>query len=142
MTVTEILSLLGDRTTDIHVNGTTYWRNIPSNVWRFTVGGYQIIKKWLSYRESALLARDMTFRDIASMHGSYRKVEETIPALQLIGQTLIDCGVERSVWYFDQPVSNSGRLKTILRELAQSVDCGGRDVLSRLRQTGDRLQQR
>src|SRR5439155_26907502 len=55
MTVTEILSLLGDRTTDIHVNGTTYWRNIPSNVWRFTVGGYQIIKKWLSYRLSNTL---------------------------------------------------------------------------------------
>jgi hypothetical protein len=67
-----------------------------------------------------LLARDTSFRDIASMHGSYRKVEETIPALELIGQTLIDCGVERGVWFLDQPVSYSGRLKTMMRELAES----------------------
>jgi hypothetical protein len=66
-----------------------------------------------------LLARDGTFRDIASMHGSYRKVTETLPALDLIGQTLHAGGVARAVWYFDQPVSNSGRLKTILLDLSR-----------------------
>jgi hypothetical protein len=66
-----------------------------------------------------LLARDSTFRDIASMHGSYRKVEETVPALELIGRTLVDFGVARAIWYLDQPVSNSGQLATIIRELAE-----------------------
>ena len=32
---------------------------------------------------------------MASMHGSYRKVDETQPALQLIGQTLAGFGVAR-----------------------------------------------
>jgi hypothetical protein len=66
-----------------------------------------------------LVARDGTYRDMASMHGSYRKVEETVPALELIGQTLSNCGIDRATWFLDQPVSNSGRLKTVMAEVAE-----------------------
>ena len=69
-----------------------------------------------------LLARDTTCRDIASIHGSYRKVEETRPALALVGQTLHDNGVRRCAWLLDQPVSNSGRLRGIMMEVAQQND--------------------
>ncbi len=65
-----------------------------------------------------LLAHDGALRDMASMHGSYRKVDETQPALELIGQTLADCGASEALWLLDRPVSNSGRLKTIIEELA------------------------
>ena len=53
------------------------------------------------------------------LYGSYRKVEETRPAIELLGRTLADppCGVARCVLYLDQPVSNSGRLKTIINEI-------------------------
>jgi hypothetical protein len=47
---------------------------------------------------------------MASMHGSYRRVAETRPALELIGDQLQRWGVGRSVWWLDRPVSNSGRL--------------------------------
>lgn len=67
-----------------------------------------------------LLSRDGCVRDMASMHGSYRKVQETEPALQWIGETLETLGVRRCHWYLDKPVSNSGRLKVIMRELAES----------------------
>jgi hypothetical protein len=63
-----------------------------------------------------LAARDTTYRDMASIHGSYRKVEETRPAIQLLGRTLADAGLARCVLYLDQPVSNSGRLKGIITE--------------------------
>ncbi len=66
-----------------------------------------------------LSARDGCYRDMASMHGTYRKVAETIPALELIGQTLADHEVAHAGWYLDSPVSNSGRLATIIRELAE-----------------------
>ena len=65
-----------------------------------------------------LLARDGAFRDMASMHGSYRKVDETQPALELIGQTLAGFGVSEALWLLDRPVSNSGRLKKIIEDLA------------------------
>ena len=64
-----------------------------------------------------LAARDTTYRDMASIHGSYRKVEETAPAIELLGRTLADAGVARTILYLDQPVSNSGRLKTIINEI-------------------------
>jgi hypothetical protein len=65
-----------------------------------------------------LLACDGCFRDMASMHGSYRKVEETVPALQLIGEFTASRRVASLHWLLDSPVSNSGRLKAIIRELA------------------------
>jgi len=65
-----------------------------------------------------LQARDGCFRDMASMHGSYRKVDETRPALRLIGELLALRGVATCLWRLDKPVSNSGRLQTILCELA------------------------
>ena len=45
---------------DVYLNGVAYWKNIPEPVWEFTLGGYQVMKKWLSYRERALLGRDLT----------------------------------------------------------------------------------
>ncbi len=65
-----------------------------------------------------LKARDGCYRDMASMHGTYRKVAETIPALRLIGEFLASRRVDSCHWYLDSPVSNSGRLKTIMSEVA------------------------
>ncbi|MFH1882204.1 MAG: DUF434 domain-containing protein [Planctomycetota bacterium] len=63
--------------------------------------------------------RDGCFRDLASVHGTYRKVAETIPALQLIGEFLEEAGAGKALWLLDSPVSNSGRLKTLIGELAR-----------------------
>ncbi len=55
--VASAVELLGLKTNDIHLNNAACWQNIPANVWEFTIGGYQVIKKWLSYREHELLGR-------------------------------------------------------------------------------------
>jgi hypothetical protein len=87
---------------------------------RIEIDGYNV----LTTIEAALsggvllLARDGALRDMASMHGSYRKVDETQPALELIGQTLAGFGVSEALWLLDRPVSNSGRLKKIIEDLA------------------------
>ena len=52
--------LLGLATHDIFLNESAYWRNVPEKVWDYTIGGYQVIKKWLSYREFDLLGRALT----------------------------------------------------------------------------------
>jgi hypothetical protein len=65
-----------------------------------------------------LACRDGAYRDMASMHGSYRKVAETRPALELLGQTIAAAGIAECRWYLDRPVSNSGRLKKIIEDLA------------------------
>ncbi|MHC4570950.1 MAG: DUF434 domain-containing protein [Planctomycetota bacterium] len=62
--------------------------------------------------------RDGCLRDLASIHGTYRKVSETIPAVQLIGEFLKENSISDCLWLLDSPVSNSGRLKTLIGELA------------------------
>ncbi|MBN1392788.1 MAG: DUF434 domain-containing protein [Sedimentisphaerales bacterium] len=62
--------------------------------------------------------RDGCFRDLAGIHGTYRKVTETIPAVELIGKFLKEHTVSDCLWLLDSPVSNSGRLKTLIGELA------------------------
>ncbi len=64
------LDLLGKSTHDIYLNDTVYWRNVPEKVWDYTIGGYQVMKKWLSYREHTLLGRALTpdeVRDVTHM---------------------------------------------------------------------------
>jgi hypothetical protein len=67
-------------------------------------------------------ARDGCFRDMASVHGTWRKIEETVPAIDIAGRFLAELGVSRAVWYLDSPVCNSGRLKTMLRKTAAEQD--------------------
>jgi len=73
-----------------------------------------------------LIGRDDCYRDLASVHGTYRKVEETIPAVKLIVGYLAFWNIARIDWYLDQPVSNSGRLKVLMAELleADAVQAG------------------
>lgn len=61
------------------------------------------------------LARDGCLRDIASVHGTYRKVVETEPAVGLLTDELLGFGLERVTVLLDAPVSNSGRLAGALR---------------------------
>jgi hypothetical protein len=68
-----------------------------------------------------LVGRDGCCRDIAGIHRRYRKVNETIPGLRLVGETTAAWGVAGCCWWLDQPVSNSGRLKTLIHEQAAAA---------------------
>lgn len=76
-----------------------------------------------------LIGRDGYFRDMTSMHGSWRRVEQTAQAIQDIAGGLGALGVGHCHWFLDRPVSNSGRLAGMLREaalthgLSWEVDC-------------------
>ena len=52
--------MLGRLTFDIHLNHNAFWRNVPAVVWTYKLGGYQVLKKWLSYRERSVLDRALT----------------------------------------------------------------------------------
>jgi Type ISP C-terminal specificity domain len=45
---------------DVYLNDSCCWKDVPAEVWDYTIGGYQVIKKWLSYREFELLGRALT----------------------------------------------------------------------------------
>lgn len=85
------------------------------------IDGYNILITIEAAMSGACIfkGRDGCFRDLASIHGTYRKVTETIPAVRLIGEFLKARSADDCLWLLDSPVSNSGRLKTLLGELAQ-----------------------
>jgi hypothetical protein len=66
-----------------------------------------------------LRGRDRCLRDLLGIHGSYRRVAETGPALAAVGAACAALEVARLEWLLDQPVSNSGRLATLLRDTAE-----------------------
>ena len=53
------LPALGETTFDVYLNHRAFWRNVPAAVWSYKLGGYQVLKKWLSYRERGLLDRPL-----------------------------------------------------------------------------------
>jgi hypothetical protein len=59
LTYEQLMSCLGGACYDVYLNDLAYWRCVPARVWKYTIGGYQVMKKWLSYRERALLRRDL-----------------------------------------------------------------------------------
>lgn len=65
---------LGDRTLDVYLNDVAYWSNIPLRVWEYTIGGYQVMKKWLSYREEKLLGRALTKDEIRYVQEMARRI--------------------------------------------------------------------
>ncbi|MDQ2787500.1 MAG: DNA methyltransferase, partial [Chloroflexota bacterium] len=65
-----MFAYLGAETRDVYLNEVAYWANVPARVWEYTIGGYQVMKKWLSYREQPLLGRPLTpeeARDVTRM---------------------------------------------------------------------------
>jgi len=76
--------LLGATTNDVFLNADAYWRNIPEAVWSFTIGGYQVLKKWLSYREAPLLGRALTPGEVRYV----RDVARRLAALRLMAPEL------------------------------------------------------
>jgi hypothetical protein len=69
LSVKQVLSLLGQATCDVYLNEQAYWKNVPASVWEYCIGGYQVIKKWLSYREQELLGRPLRVEEAREVTG-------------------------------------------------------------------------
>ncbi len=77
-------TILGPDTLDVYLNEMAYWKNVPRQVWEYTLGGYQVLKKWLSYREKAILGRGLRIEEVAHVRDTARR----IAALLLLGPQL------------------------------------------------------
>lgn len=66
-----------------------------------------------------LQGMDGTIRDLAGLRGSYRIVDKTVRAAELLLNRLEDLKVKNALFYLDQQVSNSGRLRALLLDKAK-----------------------
>jgi len=74
-----------DSTPDVYLNDVAYWRNVPEKVWGYTIGGYQVMKKWLSYREEKLLGRSLSMEESREVTDMARRIAAILllaPALR------------------------------------------------------------
>jgi hypothetical protein len=60
MSLDEVLTIWGGNAVDVYLNNESHWATVPLAVWEYTIGGYLVQKKWISYRESEVLGRDIT----------------------------------------------------------------------------------
>ena len=65
---------LGDSTLEIHLNGNARWSDVPAAVWKYKLGGYQVLKKWLSYREHKVLGRNMHPEEVRHFTDTARRI--------------------------------------------------------------------
>ena len=63
---------------------------------------------------------DGTIRDLAALRGTYRIIPETAAAVRLLLDALREMRAGPAHILLDEPVSNSGRLKTLIAEIGES----------------------
>jgi len=70
----EGLARLGNTVVDVYLNDRCAWTNVPEKVWEFYIGGYQVMKKWLSYREYSFLKRPLTLAEAEEAQAMARRL--------------------------------------------------------------------
>ncbi|MDF1545278.1 MAG: N-6 DNA methylase [bacterium] len=74
----KLIAKLGETWLDIYLNDNVFWADIPKSVWDYHIGGYQVIKKWLSYREKSMLGRGMNMDEIKYVMEMSRRIAAII----------------------------------------------------------------
>ena len=70
----DALPALGETTFDVYLNDRAFWRNVPAAVWHYRLGGYQVLKKWLSYRERPILDRPLSPEEVQHLTDTARRI--------------------------------------------------------------------
>jgi predicted helicase len=63
---------------DVFLNQDVFWENVPKATWEYTIGGYQVIKKWLSYREKSVLGRDLFVDEVREFSAISRRISAIV----------------------------------------------------------------
>ena len=79
--MSDALPALGRTTFDVYLNSRAFWRNVPAAVWTYRLGGYQVLKKWLSYRENDILDRTLSPEEIQRFTDTARRIAAILLAL-------------------------------------------------------------
>jgi hypothetical protein len=73
-----------DGAVDVYLNDAVCWSNVPRDVWAMTIGGYPVVKKWLSYREHKVLGRALREDELTYVTQVVRRLK----ALLMMGDAL------------------------------------------------------
>lgn len=74
LTLNQLDHYFGATTCDIYLNESAYWANIPLKVWEYTIGGYPVLKSWLSYRHRQILGRSLRSSETQAFTALVRRI--------------------------------------------------------------------
>lgn len=83
---------------DVMLNGVASWRAVPANVWSFRIGGYQVIKKWLSYREESVLGRSLTKDEAREVTYMVRRIAAILLMTTQLNANYAEASEHSFVW--------------------------------------------
>jgi len=98
LTQAQALELLGPDTRDVYLSDKAYWKNIPVGVWDYYIGGYQVIKKWLSYREESLLGRGLTADEAREVMNMARRLAVIVLLQPVLDQNYHNAAENAYAW--------------------------------------------
>jgi Type ISP C-terminal specificity domain/N-6 DNA Methylase len=70
----DALSIFGGSAVDVYLNAESYWAGVPKATWDYPIGGYLVLKKWLSYREDGVLGRAITKEEVREFTLMVRRI--------------------------------------------------------------------
>jgi hypothetical protein len=88
--VTDPLARLG-LPIDVYLNDETFWGAIPRSVWEYRIGGYQVVKKWLSYRTRDLLGRALTVEEARHVTNMIRRLAMIVLLTDELNENYLAC---------------------------------------------------
>lgn len=65
---------LGKEGLKVYLSPNLYLDNVPLSVWEYQLGGYQVLKKWLSYREFSVLGRALEVAEIREFRATMQRI--------------------------------------------------------------------
>lgn len=86
ISASDLKRLLGQATYDVYLNGAAFWRNVPASVWEYRIGGYQVLKKWLSYREEGVLGRSISVEEARHFRDTARRIAAILSLTQALDE--------------------------------------------------------
>lgn len=94
----------------------------PENRFFYMDGFNTLITLEVYYSNSLiLLGKDGCYRDLAGLRGNYRICDKTIIAMERMMDELKDMKIKGVLIYLDAPVSNSGNLAALFREMGKDL---------------------
>ena len=103
LSLIDALAQLGGRTSDVYINDLAYWHNVPTGVWEYVIGGYQVMKKWLSYREQSLLGRPLMNSELHEVQAMARRIAAILLLQPSLDANYWVCKENAYMWPNGQP---------------------------------------
>jgi hypothetical protein len=65
-------------TGDLYWSGSAFWKNVLREVYAYSLGGYPVLKMWLSYRHKDILGRALRADEILYLQDVARRIAEVL----------------------------------------------------------------